>query len=102
MKDDENEYEAGYRAGLFGDTIRVELIFTQVSDAFPRYVEIDIESVRSADSVRVSYDYDRDGWSVEQARFFSWAADDKVRDAGWTEVAFVRAWGSMERGGHVK
>lgn len=58
------------------------------------HVEVDLEDVRAADSVRLSYDFERDGWKIEQARFFSWPAGDAICDPGWVEVAFVQAWGS--------
>jgi len=55
-------------------------------------IEIELEHVRAADSIRVSYDFDRDGWVIKQASTFSWEADDKVCDSDWQEVAFVQAW----------
>ncbi len=64
-----------------------------------QYVEVALCDVRSADGVRVSYDFDRDGWKVEQARYFEWGCDDTVCDPGWVEVAFVQAWGSKVEGG---
>lgn len=64
------------------------------NDGHVTKIEIDLCDVRAADGIRVKYDFDRDGWVIEQARYFSWDADDPVCDPGWTEVAFVRAWGS--------
>jgi hypothetical protein len=48
--------------------------------------------VRAADQIRISYDFERDGWKIEQASKFSWEVDDKVCDPDWQEVAFVEAW----------
>ena len=48
--------------------------------------------VRAADNIRISYDYDRDGWVVEQSSIFEWDADDEECDEDWQEVAFVKAW----------
>lgn len=56
-------------------------------------VEIHMQCVRAADGVRVSYDFERDGWKIEQASTFSWAAGDTVCDSDWREVAFIQAWG---------
>lgn len=70
----------------------------RVSLCYPRnpghitHLEVDLEDVRAADSLRVSYDFDRDGWKIEQAQFFSWESGDKVCDPGWIEVAFIQAW----------
>ena len=36
---------------------------------------------------RLWYDYNRDGWVIEQASTFQWADDDKVLDHDWREVA---------------
>lgn len=55
-----------------------------------------MESVRAADSVRLSYDFARDGWRVEQASRSERDEGDATRDPGWREVAFVLAWGRSE------
>jgi hypothetical protein len=57
------------------------------------YIQIGLVDVRAADDIRISYDFDRDGWKIEQASTFEWEADDTVRDPDWAEVAFVQAWG---------
>lgn len=59
----------------------------------PVFAEIGLMDVRAADSIRVSYDFERDGWKIEQASTFEWESDDKVCDPDWQEVAFVQAWG---------
>lgn len=61
-------------------------------DGRPTYLEVGLMHVRAADPIRISYDFDRDGWKIEQASIFSWEMDDKVCDADWQEVAFVQAW----------
>lgn len=69
----------------------------------PHYVEVELDecAVRCADSVRVSYDFERDGWVIEQSQFFEWDADDTVRDPGWIEVAFCRAFAKAAPGQDV-
>ncbi len=62
------------------------------SENNPKYIVVGLCDVRAADSIRISYDFDRDGWVVEQASIFSWDADDKEMDSDWAEVAFVQAW----------
>src|SRR3569623_1239356 len=68
---------------------------------YPRFpenigvVEIGIQDTRAADNIRISYDYDRDGWKIEQASVFEWDAADTVMDEGWEEVVFVPAWGRL-------
>jgi hypothetical protein len=55
-------------------------------------LEIGLVDVRAADNIRVSYDFERDGWKIEQAAIFEWAATDDVCDPDWQEVAFIQAW----------
>jgi len=56
-------------------------------------IEVGLMDVRSADSIRISYDFGRDGYVIRQASTFVWDGHDTVRDADWQEVAFVKAWG---------
>jgi hypothetical protein len=58
-------------------------------------IEVGLMDVRAADSIRISYDFDRDGYVIKQASRFSWTSEQV--DAGdldddWQEVAFIRAW----------
>lgn len=74
-----------------GDTAVVEMEYPR-SGKVSR-VEVGMMCVRSADDLRIEYDFDRDGWSVQQASTFEWAPEDDVFDPDWQEVAFVPAWG---------
>lgn len=76
-----------------GDTLVTEINYPRNSKIVA--VEVDLCDVRAADSVRVSYDFKRDGWKIEQAQVFEWSADDEVCDCGWKEVAFIQVWGSQ-------
>ena len=55
-------------------------------------VELGLTDVRVADSIRIEYDYERDGYVIKQASTFEWDPDDTVCDPDWQEVAFVKAW----------
>lgn len=79
-----------------GDTFHVELEYPRL-EGHVRFVEVDLVDVRAADGIRVSYDFERDGWRIEQASRFEWPADDPVCDPDWQEVAFVKAWGRDTR-----
>lgn len=74
-----------------GDTLSVELMYPRNNEV--RKVQIDLCDVRASDGILVEYDFERDGWSIKQASTFGWAADDKVMDSDWQEVAFIQAWG---------
>lgn len=55
---------------------------------------IGLQHVRAADEIRVSYDFVRNGWIIEQASKFEWNITDVVCDRCWKEVSFLKAWGS--------
>lgn len=57
-----------------------------------RALKIGLSDVRGSDGIRVSYDFDRDGWVIEQASIFSWDPADEVQDDDWKEVALVQSW----------
>jgi hypothetical protein len=75
-----------------GTTRGVDLWYPRV-EGNPKFVEVGLMDVRAADSIRISYDHERDGWKIEQASTFEWEANDTVCDPDWQEVAFVQAWG---------
>lgn len=56
------------------------------------HVEIGLLDVRAADSIRIHYDFGRDGYAIEQAGRFEWDVEDETCDPDWQEVAFVQAW----------
>lgn len=87
------DYKSGVRVVRDGDVLVVDMIYPR-SDGHPKAVEVGIECVRAADTVRIEYDFDRDGFSIKQAATrFDFENDDSVCDPDWREVAFVPAWG---------
>lgn len=70
-----------------------ETCTVEIFPPWVRYVEIGLEHVRAADSIRVSYDFERDGYKIEQSRI----TDDNPQMNLWQEVAFIPAWGLDER-----
>lgn len=87
-----------------GDELIVEITYPPRSDEGNpndqvRYVQVDQESVRASDGVRLFYDYERDGWVIQQASRFSWAtAEDANAPTAedWQEVAFIESWARQE------
>lgn len=80
-----------------GDTLLVTLTYPPWSETDNTngqcfYIEIDQESVRASDGIRMFYDYERDGWAIQQAAIFEWACDDEDMDRDWQEVAFIQSW----------
>jgi hypothetical protein len=49
----------------------------------PNHLYVGMTHVRSADGIRIAYDFDRDGWAISQ---------DATGNDDWHEVAFVQAW----------
>jgi hypothetical protein len=62
------------------------------SEGSDHTIEVELEHVRAADSIRITYDFDRDGWAILQASTFEWEVGDTVMDEDWQEVAFIEAW----------
>lgn len=84
---DDNQLKVGqYPSG----DLHYELHYPGVSGN-PEAIQIGMMHVRASDDLRISYDFDRDGWKIEQAGVFSWPEGEEP-DSDWQEVAFVRAW----------
>jgi hypothetical protein len=75
---------------VVGDSIRVELCYPRIYDV--QFVKVGLMDVRAADDIRISYDYERDGWRIEQASVSRWGPGDDVCDPCWKEAAFIPAW----------
>jgi hypothetical protein len=73
-----------------GKTLSVCLWYPRSDNEFNE-VEIDLVDVRAADSIRVTYDFDKDGWSITQGSYNK--STPEVGPIDWKEVAFVPAWG---------
>lgn len=70
----------------------VELFYPRNKDTKYNAIIVGLSDVRAADDIRISYDFNRDGWKVEQANIFEWDSNDPIKDPDWQEVAFVQAW----------
>ena len=60
-----------------------------------KYITVGLSAVRAADDVRIHYNFERDGWVVEQSSIFEWEPGDNENEnyRDWQEVAFIQAWG---------
>jgi hypothetical protein len=80
-----------------GDTMFASLWYPRSSEK--KYIEVDLIDVRAADGIRISYDFDRDGYVIEQASDFGpWELGEES-DPDWQEVAFVKAWAREKKRG---
>lgn len=73
-----------------GDTLSVKNTYPSITDNGVKYFEVNQESVRATDGIRLHYDYDRDGWVIEQPTKLTWL--EEPCDMGWKEVAFIQSW----------
>lgn len=73
-----------------GNTIFANLWYPR--DGEVKFVNVGLVDVRASDGIRICYDFERDGWSIQQPTVHSWDANDKVMDRGWREVAFAQSW----------
>ena len=85
---------AGIR--LHERTLRADLWYPRNEGAAIDEVIVGLMDVRAADDIRITYDFERDGWVIWQASRFAWNIDDPVCDPDWQEVAFVQAWARKE------
>lgn len=98
----EGEYTKGYRiSDCEGGIVGFDFLYPRgEGPERPRIVQVGLEDVRAADDIQITFDFERDGWSVSQASRFSWEAGeyDRIEAEGgdpedWQEVAFIPAWG---------
>ncbi len=85
-------------AKIHGDTLHIDFWYPR--DGMVKYMQIGLYDVRAADDIRVSYDFERDGWKIEQQvteadENGSTVCEEGVADV-WKEVAFVKAWANQK------
>lgn len=86
------------QAWLEHSRVSVELWYPRVDDSKVNEVQVGLCDVRAADDIRISYDFERDGWVVKQQLFWEGPNDEPVDDVDhWYEVAFVQAWGQQRK-----
>ena len=74
---------------------RIELQYPR-DESSAKFAIVGLVDVRAADDIRISYDFERDGWKIEQSSVFEWEIDDEICDRCWHEVAFVGAWKGID------
>jgi hypothetical protein len=96
LSDEKRTFEVDVR----GETVCVDLWYpprgSENPDKRARAVEIGLVDVRAADDIRIAYDFERDGWVIQQQPELE---EDDEDEAPWVEVAFIAAWGCPKRWG---
>jgi len=72
------------------DTLTVELWYPRSRPV--QFIELDLIDTRAADTIRISYDFNRDGWLVEQRHIAETKEGGHIADLEWKEAAFCPAW----------
>lgn len=83
----EGEFSNGDVA-IHGRVIMISLNYPR-SEGHANTVDIDLCDVRASDGIRVTYDFDRDGWVILQPK------GENLEE--WVETAFVRSWALEEK-----
>lgn len=78
------------KAEIHGDTARVDLNYPRSEPV--KFIQVGLCDVRAADDIRISYDFERDGWKIEQEEIIDHGGAYHS-NGNWQEVAFVQAWG---------
>ena len=94
-----NTIPDGYEVQRHKDSqvLSVDLCYPRNGQPRATIIEIGLLDVRAADSIQISYDFERDGWSIKQAA--GWYRDQSQGDVmDWQEVAFIQAWARVPPG----
>ena len=65
-------------ARIYDQTLDIDLYYPRPASKDVTKVALGLCDVRASDGIRLSYDFVRDGWVVEQASIFEWEGDDDV------------------------
>lgn len=79
-------------AKRYGDCLHIDLSYPRGA-GHVKAIQVGLMDVRAADSIQVSYDFERDGWVIK--RQFYIEHDEWMEPVGdWQEAAFIQAWAS--------
>lgn len=75
-----------------GDEVTIRLTYPRSSRH--KYFLVELADVRCGSLIRLSYDFDRDGWMIEQDKNESDHFEQDINDCieDWAEVAFIPSW----------
>lgn len=79
-------------AKQFGDIVSIDLWYPQLDTQTVKAIVVGLVDVRAADDLHISYDFERDGWSIKMRRRPAggkWETDD---ECPYEEVSFIHPW----------
>ena len=96
------DYGKGILISERDDTLTVEFAYPRQNKI--KYIEVGICDVRAADNIRIHYDFDRDGYVLEQAYINEIDMGDYIDAATniWEEVGFFESWSLEHKGSKLK
>lgn len=85
---------------IHNDAVHIDIWYPGIDDN-PKYLEVGLMHVRASDGIRIHYDFERDGFVVEQPKPRIWKTADKTYDGteDWIEVGFFQSWQFNDRDG---
>jgi len=82
---------------VWGDTAHIDLWYPKI-EGRPKFIKVGLVDTRAADGVRLHYDFERDGFVVEQPKPHLVCKGDYYEDIDeWIEVGFFRSWRFNDR-----
>ena len=87
-----DDYEKGILINEYGNTMHVEFAYPRQNKKI-QHIEIGLSDVRASDGIRVRYDFERDGYVIEQPILKATKKDGYTQcDDEWHEVFFAKSW----------
>lgn len=88
------DYNKGFTLDEYrNDTLTFDFCYPRNNPI--KFLEVGLSDVRASDGIRISYDFERDGYKIEQPTQLSWKVNEEV-DYKWKEVAFIQSWALEE------
>lgn len=84
-----DRYDLGFTLDERGDTMAFDFAYPRQNKI--KFLEVGLSDVRASDGIRIWYDFERDGYVIEQPQQLAWRLDEKI-DEKWKEVAFAQSW----------
>jgi len=91
------DYEKGLELWFNEETAHFDFLYPpyeiEESNGKIRYLEVNIETVRASDGIRIHYDFDRDGFVIEQPMEKEIDKGDYIEcEDEWHETSFIKSW----------
>lgn len=82
------DYKVGVSFSHRGDTAYVDFLYPNNNQI--KYINVGLVDVRASDGIRIYYDFDRDGYVVEQQEYID--KDGYMEEGDWKETGFFPSW----------